>query len=209
MVPFPPGVGVPALSGRRCRSWSRRRRTRVQGDDGSRRKLFAGRPALKLGPTRDPVDAVGFLVRAAEKAAQTGDPDLADLSLCLHEYLDYGAANLDEAFGLARGPGQRDARTLVGLARRDEAVRAAYRQWGDVDALVQALARYYATGWRRDRLERQCPPRLANRPERLLYEILRWRDRCLGRSAIYEIIQNAPRFHWTGSAANSDSRSKE
>ena len=146
---------------------------------------------MKLN-SAEQLEAVALIYRAVAKMAQTGDYDLAEIAARMSAWLARDAATLDAALGVDRSPCQRDPRNVFALARRDEAVRVAVREWGGVDAFIRAVDRYRAGGWLRDRLDRNCPPRLANRRERLLWQILRERDRSLSRSAVYVIIQNAP-----------------
>lgn len=129
------------------------------------------------------------MARAADKLTEADDPDIAVVRSGMLAWLEGDAPSLDAAMGVARAPCQRDVRKRLALDRRNEAVRVAFRQWGNVDDLVQALARYQAGAWIRDRLERECPARLAARPERFLWAILRERDRELSRTAIYAILK--------------------
>ena len=160
-------------------------------------------PRLSGGPRRrgrcilkhfapDPLEAAALLARAADKLAQVDDEDLAIIGLCLRTWLAGDAPDLDAALGVGREPSRRDVRTIRSLIRRDELVREAVRAWNGVEPFVRALARYRAGAWIRDRVERYCPPRLTNKPEALLWAILRERDRDLKRSAVHAIVRNAP-----------------
>lgn len=128
---------------------------------------------------------------------ETGDPDLAEIGAIFDAWLGGDAASLDEAFGVARAPCQRDPRTIRSLIHRDELVREAVLAWGGVKPFVKAFGRYRAGAWIRDRVERDCPPRLASKPEALLWGILQQRDCSLKRSAVHRIVQNGRRCMWT------------
>ena len=90
---------------------------------------------------------------------------------------------LDHAALTTAPRGQRSMVLLDALARRDELIRtAAARFCADMSArsaastLHAALARYHELGWRRDRIEAQCPARHVGRITEACWSILQQRD---------------------------------
>lgn len=95
-----------------------------------------------------------------------------------------------------RGPGRRAPRTLLALAERDALLRSAKESFfaGASDRaaaaeLHAALARYRATGWRRDRSECDCPARLIGRFGEILWRILFAHDAVPSDRAIRRAIR--------------------
>lgn len=145
----------------------------------------------------DPTERVAIIDRVAERLRRSQNPEEQWVGEGLGAWANSDVDSLEHALGVGQGPGERDPRTVVAVLRRDEAVCQAAKCWPSVRALAEALARYRAGAWLKDRIHRTCPPRLADRDERHLWEILRERDRPLSKSAIHAIVQNAPPSKWT------------
>lgn len=98
------------------------------------------------------------------------------------------------------GPGHRLPMTLLYLRVRDCFLRAAAdihcHGMSDRQAaewLHKRLARYSECGgWRRDRVEEQCPQRLYGRVEGLLWASLKCSDRLVGVELIRKVLAQSP-----------------
>jgi hypothetical protein len=73
--------------------------------------------------------------------------------------------------------------TLQAIARRDALLREAAARFcagmthhQAAEMLRVKLLRYQTTAWQRDRAAEECPARLSNRLDALLWQILRTRD---------------------------------
>lgn len=148
-------------------------------------------------------------MRAADKLALSGDEELMTVGALLQAWLNRDFETIDQALGVAPEQSQWHPRTLVEFARRNEAVRAAAQEWKSHGELARALKRYRDTGWRHDRLEDVLPVRLAHRPERHLWKILRERDVALSKSSISRIVLEAPRCLGTADVSTVSSNSTE
>jgi hypothetical protein len=114
----------------------------------------------------------------------------------LEAFVRKDAATLDVAFGLSRGPGERDPRTRASLAERDRLLREAaarfYAGMTAAEAARQIAARlsvYASAAWPRERKVSACPPRHAGRVEALLWEVLRAEPRTLSPERIEKVIR--------------------
>lgn len=88
----------------------------------------AQRPGKPLSaspaPRPDPVDAIGWLRRAARKLAASGDPDLVRLAAAIGRYdAGRGATTLDAECGLTSGGGAGPWWRVEVRARRDSLLR--------------------------------------------------------------------------------------
>jgi hypothetical protein len=95
----------------------------------------------------------------------------------------------------ARHRGQRSPALLDALAERDALIRTASARFcGNMSAncaartLHAALARYHALGWRRDRIEAQCPARHVGRINEWCWQVLRQRDHVVSARAIRRVL---------------------
>lgn len=148
-------------------------------------------------------------MRASDKLALLDDEDLATIGALFAAWLGREFATLEEALGVAPRQSQWDPRTSLAFVRRNEAVRAAAKEWKSAGALARALKRYRDGAWRHDRLEDELPDRLAHRPERFLWRILKERDLAVSKSSISRIVSEAPRCRGTADESTVESNSTE
>jgi hypothetical protein len=118
----------------------------------------------------------------------------------LDAFVRRDAETLDDAFGLARAPGVRDARTRHAIGRRDELLRLAASRFCDGRPaaeqgryLAERLTRYRESAWRRQRSAPTCPCR-ADTLEAMCWEILRAVDAPIGAERIRRILVANPDF---------------
>jgi len=130
-------------------------------------------------------------LEAALARREAPPPEVCDASVAaLACYRTGKCATLDEAFLLARSPGERDVRNVLALARRDAAIVAAVehlRAAGDshpADTLAAKLCRYREAAWRFDRLKDYEPKDTLTA---LLWRILRAKDATLRTRRIEKI----------------------
>ena len=105
------------------------------------------------------------------------------------------AVGLEEALGLATGPGQRKAATIASIASRDELLRAAAAEFfPDLRPAEQARdmhqhwRRYVAAGWPRERALEEPPERRRGTIEGALWRVMKTRDHLLAERSLRLIL---------------------
>jgi hypothetical protein len=121
-------------------------------------RRFRDRP--EIAPAPDATTSIAALRRISSYLSDTGHPDGAWFAACLAEY-EAGARfglTVADALGFRLGPGESPWWECEALARRDTLLQAiAARHFSALGArpaataLMQELARYEASGWRRHR----------------------------------------------------------
>jgi hypothetical protein len=127
-------------------------------------------------------DAINRLRRIAARLIERGDEDGAWFATCLAEYQAAARFKLDlgVAFGLRPGAGRTGWWERESCAARDQCIRrigagfyGEKSKRGAASALMKALGRYKATGWRRDKEFRYPPPAIAGTLDAELHRLLK------------------------------------
>jgi hypothetical protein len=141
------------------------------------------------------------LVRALAAGLRAGeiDADVAEAAAAsLDAYVEREAASLDDAFGLVRARGERDARNRAALSERDQLLRQAAAQFypratpAEAGRLLASKMEWYLTSaWARERGASACPPRHAGRVEECLWKALKAEPRALSSERIEKVLRTA------------------
>jgi hypothetical protein len=128
------------------------------------------------------VNAMNRLRALAGRLTAAEHVDGQWFAACLAEF-ESGAphgSTLADAFGFQLAPGERPWWVVEAYIRRDALIRAIALRWypgcsdrAAVTALVRALARYRATGWRRDRAYKSPPAELLSTVQADMFNLLK------------------------------------
>jgi len=137
-------------------------------------------------------------LKRLQGALRSGEPLEADdaepLALGLDQYFQAGVP-LDVAWGLKPEPGHRSARTELARQERDRWIREAAARYFEGATIREAarqiaedLARYHASGWKRDASLPECPERYRGRLRECSWNILRANRGSLSEGAVRRIL---------------------
>ena len=129
---------------------------------------------------------------AAEQLRPTGRDGAWFLAAVLRA-LNNGSALVDE-LGIPRVPGRRKPGTVARLARRDALVRDLARCFAmSAREIAEALERYSAAGWLRDRDHDDCPQRHRGTAMALLWHVLKINGSAPSTRSVQSILARSER----------------
>jgi hypothetical protein len=148
----------------------------------------------------DSIAAAARLGRAAQFLDQHGDDELRIVAAALNAFLNAGldpddGGDLESLLGIKCRVGQRSWRMQLAIARRDNLLHAAAKKFypnehigSQAEQISEALYRYAAGAWLRERGLEECPRRYVGRIQELLWAIMKTHPQTLSSRRIRFIL---------------------